>query len=84
MGEFAAGKDDRDVYNGAVELGFVHVCDCGFGVWGVAVDDVGGATVGHDYSCQFSNSGLGFNVLTLSVHGQIKLSNWTIHAKYFS
>lgn len=48
-GEFAAGEDDGDADEGAVELGFVHVCDCGFGVGGGGVDYVGGAAVGVDW-----------------------------------
>lgn len=44
-GEFAAGKDDGDVDDGAVELGFVHVGDGGFGIGFVDVQDVGCAAV---------------------------------------
>jgi len=46
--EFAAGQDDGDANEGAVELGFVHVCDGGFGVGGGGVDYVGGAAIGVD------------------------------------
>lgn len=48
--EFAAGEDDADGDDGAVELGFVHVGDGGFGGGGGGVDYVGGAAVGHDCS----------------------------------
>lgn len=47
-GEFAAGQDDGDGDEGAVELGFVHVRDGGFGGGGGRVEDVGCAAVGHD------------------------------------
>ena len=36
-GEFAAGEDDGDGDEGAVELGFVHVRDGGFGGGGGGV-----------------------------------------------
>lgn len=47
--EFAAGEDDGDGDDGAVELGFVHVRDGGFGGGGGRVEDVGCAAVGHDW-----------------------------------
>lgn len=47
-GEFAAGQHDGDGDDGAVELGFVHVRDGGFGGGRGGVEDVGCAAVGHD------------------------------------
>lgn len=55
-GEFAAGEDDADGDDGAVELGFVHVRDGGFGGGGGGVDYVGRAAVGHDWSSRSSIS----------------------------
>jgi len=47
-GEFAAGQDDGDGDEGAVELGFVHVRDGGLGGGAGRVEDVGCAAVRHD------------------------------------
>ncbi len=54
-GEFAAREDDGDMYDRAVQLGFVHVCDRVFGAFSVFVDYVGGSAVGHDF-CSVSAS----------------------------
>lgn len=43
--EFAAGKDNGDVDDGAVQLGFVHVGNGGFGIGIVDVENVGCAAV---------------------------------------
>jgi len=47
-GELAAGEHDRDVDDCAVDLGFVHVGNGGFGVGFALVEDVGCAAVVSD------------------------------------
>ena len=46
--KFAPGEDNGDVDFGTVELGFVHVGDGGFGGGRLDIENVGGATIGHD------------------------------------
>ena len=44
---------------GAVELGFVHVGNGGFGVKGVFIENIGCSAIGHDYhfGCQRKSHG---------------------------
>lgn len=93
MREFAAGEDDGDGDNGAVELGFVHVRDGGFGGGGGRVEDVGCAAVGHDWRRErvslvgWGGDGElvgGGGRRTLSVHGKVDVFDWAVCTEYLA
>ena len=66
----------------------MHVCDGGFGVDGVRVNDVGCSTVRHDWVGTVSEaSGNGQERRwrhALPVHGKVYASDWTAGAEYLA
>jgi len=62
----------------------MHMSNRSFGVWRVHVDNVGGASVGHDYARQLHGVSFGGRERTLPIHWQVKLANDAIGTENFS
>ena len=90
-GQLPSRKDYRDIDDSAVNLGFVHVGDGGFGILLVMEQNVGGASVRPNYfRSEVSGSPFGYIDLrargaqrTGPINRQVKVFDGTKLPKYF-